>query len=412
MRHLRPLLFLASLGVLAGCQDRVTGSAPEQPRPSAQPAVREGYTTPGERRTGWIINRYGKPSQVTYEVHDGRAIFERDIDLGPAEQIPTTEAGLLPAGDARKGVYIDGSGYRWPDGYVYYTISSSFTPTEQQGILDGMAHIHSNNPGVTFAPRTSQSNYVNFTVSTTGCSSQVGKRGGKQDINLTGGCAASPGIVAHEAMHALGMWHEQSRCDRDTYVTILTSNIEPGKEHNFDKECSGATDVFSYDEGSIMHYASNDFGIGGATTIQSKRGLAYLMGQRTAMSSTDVSTVHWLYAPPFPSFSATYPGGVPTLAWGAPATATSYDLYYVVDEYYNHVYNGSWSNVNEYPIFTGSSSTSWAGTVPEYTGCSYYYDYSDPYADHQFYYSYKVVAHFPSGATRAAVIGAEVGNCN
>ena len=36
-------------------------------------------------------------------------------------------------------------------------------------------------------------------------------------------------IIMHEFMHALGLWHEQSRPDRDQFVRILWENIIPRK---------------------------------------------------------------------------------------------------------------------------------------------------------------------------------------
>ena len=61
-----------------------------------------------------------------------------------------------------------------------------------------------------------------------GCHSSVGKRGGKQSINYTQRCLDKYGSVLHEMLHALGFHHEQSRSDRDDYVTIMWDNIEAG----------------------------------------------------------------------------------------------------------------------------------------------------------------------------------------
>lgn len=58
------------------------------------------------------------------------------------------------------------------------------------------------------------------------CSSAIGRRGGRQTINLAAGCYRL--IPAHEIFHALGRLHEQSRPDRDNFITINMDNIRPG----------------------------------------------------------------------------------------------------------------------------------------------------------------------------------------
>ena len=64
------------------------------------------------------------------------------------------------------------------------------------------------------------------------------------------------GIVIHELLHALGSRHEQSRPDRDDYVTIHTGNIEADKKSNFNKYTSSSVSTYNvpYDYTSIMHY--------------------------------------------------------------------------------------------------------------------------------------------------------------
>ena len=56
-------------------------------------------------------------------------------------------------------------------------------------------------------------------------------------------------------MHALGVFHQQSRTDRDQYVVIKDANIPSDKEHNFDKETTSLNYDVEYDYFSIMHYS-------------------------------------------------------------------------------------------------------------------------------------------------------------
>ena len=58
------------------------------------------------------------------------------------------------------------------------------------------------------------------------CSSQIGKRVGKQAVYLGSGCEYK-GTVLHELIHLLGFYHEHNRADRDTYLRIHEENIDP-----------------------------------------------------------------------------------------------------------------------------------------------------------------------------------------
>lgn len=69
----------------------------------------------------------------------------------------------------------------------------------------------------------------------TGCWSFVGKFGGAQIVSLQAPdkkgahCLGNEGRAIHELMHALGIFHEQSRWDRDKFVKIHNDNIIPRK---------------------------------------------------------------------------------------------------------------------------------------------------------------------------------------
>uniref|UniRef100_A0A0N5BY55 Metalloendopeptidase n=1 Tax=Strongyloides papillosus TaxID=174720 RepID=A0A0N5BY55_STREA len=90
-----------------------------------------------------------------------------------------------------------------------------------------------------------------------GCWSYVGRSEESkfQDVSIGYGCT-TVGTVQHETMHALGSTHEQSRADRDQYLTIVEQNVRPSLMYNFVKlNISNAIDYYiKYDYGSEMQY--------------------------------------------------------------------------------------------------------------------------------------------------------------
>jgi len=100
-------------------------------------------------------------------------------------------------------------------------------------------------------------------------------------------------------MHATGFWHEQSRADRDDYVTINWGNIKKGMEYNFLKYDLNKINHLeaTYDTCSVMHYGSTAFSKSwGKKTIVSKHhGDKCELGQRKGFSDTDIRKLNTLY---------------------------------------------------------------------------------------------------------------------
>lgn len=185
----------------------------------------------------------------------------------------------------------------WPNNTVYYTFGANFTRRTQ--VEQAIAEWESKT-SLTFVNSTGGGSYIEFLHDDTRPNvnlSYVGVVGGNQPIYLTRTCSA--GAVMHEIGHAVGLVHEHSRNDRDSYVTIHYNNIEDEYKYAFDKYSPGTiTDIGTFDFGSIMLYSSTDFSKNGNVTLTTKDGLC-VPYQRSHLSGGDVQGIAAMYGPPF-----------------------------------------------------------------------------------------------------------------
>ena len=191
----------------------------------------------------------------------------------------------------------------WPDGKLYYTFDTTIDDTLKSAIQQAMSS-YEQLSCIKFVQHTNQMDYVRFrSRSDDGCSSHVGREGGEQTIKIGPRCNRQHTIL-HEMLHALGVWHEHSRPDRDSFVEILPNNIEVGREHDFLKRNMFEVDSQGegYDYASVMHYRLDSFNkVDGLDTLRVTNQQLYEqqgspdLGRVPTLSKTDVAQLNRLY---------------------------------------------------------------------------------------------------------------------
>lgn len=294
---IRAFIILLALFCLNACKDKeevlppspTTGITPDSTKVYVIPKAYPDQT--GVLKEGKL---FGEP--IKYREINGQAVFQGDMILTP-EQLAGEEA---PVGGQK--ARISGAGRtnklkRWQNYTVPYTVDPALPNPAR--VTAAINHWQANSP-LQFVPRTNQSDYITFKPGA-GCSSEVGRTGSQQIINLAPDCGTT-GAIIHEIGHAVGLFHEQSRSDRDKSITVHYNNIIKDDWDEYDRYVDRNRKGFDFrpfDFNSIMLYPPfNTSAIDQqkpTMTIKGSNGATWT-AQTTQLSANDIGTVVSMYA--------------------------------------------------------------------------------------------------------------------
>ncbi|CAB3408122.1 unnamed protein product [Caenorhabditis bovis] len=187
---------------------------------------------------------------------------------------------------------------------IPYAIKGDYDALELKTIKNAMDKI-ANNSCIRFIPRTNQRDYAEIqNQKGEGCYTSIGRFPGRNIIMLESNDDSScihEDTVIHELFHAIGLWHEHMRADRDQYIQVLYQNIDPSQYAQFDKlsQRDATTYNIPYDYLSVMHYEESAFAKPGKISMLTKDNkFQKIIGHPKDASASDYMKVCSIYQCP------------------------------------------------------------------------------------------------------------------
>jgi hypothetical protein len=257
--------------------------------------------------------------RVNYVLVKGKMVFEGDILLDHVDQI-------LPGKSYHDaGAMIDYLQYRWPlvSGVYQIPYMIDAASSDVDNINTAISTYNSQMTGVIqWVPYTNQTDYVDFDMDAADNSGEgyayIGRVGGEQEVTGAGNCTI--GTLLHEMGHTTGFWHEQSRPDRDNYVTVNFSNMISTTYQYSSIQYDDMQTMGLYDWSSIMEYFPETFSKEGNTVIESiPPGMP--LSNYVGYSAGDIDAIMRLYgAAPTEVTITTNPPGLQVIVDGTTVT--------------------------------------------------------------------------------------------
>ena len=225
-------------------------------------------------------------SYKSYKTQNSQTLRPPSTKITPS--LPIWEKDLRVAqqttGDSRNLGHVLKDVRLWNNNFInekfeiFVQIDQSYKKKSKNAIKEALKSIQKRSKVIRFktssSPPSNDIPYIHIQKTQEGCWSWIGRTSGANEgqvlsLDETNSCM-NPGTIQHEILHALGLLHEHTRSDRDSYVKVNWDNIKENGKKNYWKDENGISLGTDYDLNSVMHYSETTYAKDGKKTMKAK----------------------------------------------------------------------------------------------------------------------------------------------